>query len=139
MNLIKWNYGNPVLTRIFNDVLEDSLWNNTRTWTPATNIISKEDGYQLELAVPGYNKNDIKVEVDKGVLHISTQQEKKNEESNEHYTRKEFMLSSFSKSFHLTDDIDEEKIAASFENGVLRVALPKKEVQVVKSKQIEIS
>jgi len=140
MNLIKWNYNAPVWSNLFNDLLDETPWTPARTTSPATNIIRKEDAYVLEMAVPGFDKKDINVKVEDGVLTISSKKEEKNEENSKHYSRREFSFASFSRSFTLTDEIDAEKIHASYENGVLNVQLPIKEEQkVAKVKEIAVS
>jgi HSP20 family protein len=105
-------------------------WKNS---TPAVNIKETEDGFNLELAAPGLEKEDFKLELDNDVLTISAEKKVENEttegndEKAEKYTRREFSYQSFQRTFTLPETIDVSKINASYQNGVLMVTLPKKE------------
>ncbi len=118
------------LPDIFNDFFDNS-WMERPTYTaPAINVMENEHEYDVELAAPGLTKEDFNVHVDnEGNLQI--QMEKKNEtkEGKKHgrYLRREFSYEKFQQTLLLPDDVDEEKIVAKVENGVLNVHLPKKE------------
>lgn len=111
--------------------------------TPAVNIKETEKSFELDLAVPGMDKNDFKIELKNGGITISAQHENKVEEHNEkeHYSRREFSYKSFSRSFVLAEDlIDTEGINAKYENGILNLSIPKKvNTQVNLSREIKIS
>ena len=112
------------------------------TSIPAVNIRENEDGFHVEVAAPGMSKEDFNIELDNDVLNISTETKNETEQSNENekYTRKEFSYRSFKRAFSLPDSIDSNKIAASYENGVLEIKLPKKEEAKIQAKRmIEIS
>lgn len=96
---------------------------------PAVNIKESSTGFELELAVPGMEKSDFKIDLKKDLLTISAQKEKKKEETvEEKYFRKEFSYSSFSRSFTLPEGkVDIENINAVYENGILKVNIPKTE------------
>ncbi len=108
-------------------------------FTPAANIVETADDYHVELNVPGRNKEDFNITVDKGLLTISY--EKKEEAKNEDLkvVRREFSFQSFKRSFNLDDKINAEAIQAKYENGVLKLLLPKlkEEKQPVKSIPIQ--
>lgn len=108
-------------------------------FTPAANIIETADAYHVELNVPGRNKEDFSITVDKGLLTISY--EKKEETKNEDLkvVRKEFSFQSFKRSFSLDDKINAEAIQAKYENGLLKLLLPKltEEKQPVKKISIQ--
>ena len=109
---------------------------------PAVNILEKENSFFVELAVPGKKKEDFNIALEDQVLTISSETKHENEEKDEKgkYTRKEFSYSSFKRSFTLPDMVDEEKINAKYEEGVLKIEIPKKEVAIENSKRmIEIS
>jgi HSP20 family protein len=72
-------------------------------------------------------KDDFKIEVEGNMLGISCEKEESKEEKDKKYTRKEYSYSSFSRSFNLPDGIDQDKIDARYEDGVLRIILPRKE------------
>lgn len=105
---------------------------------PAVNIKETETDFTIELAVPGKKKDDFNVEVNNDVLTISSEAKTENEERTDDgkYTRREFSYSSFKRSFTLPETVDEEKIKASYEDGVLRLALPKKEEALPKPKKL---
>lgn len=107
--------------------------------TPAVNIAESKESYRVEVAAPGLSKEDFKVNVDNGILTISSEKEKQKEEVNEKYTRKEFNYGSFKRSFTLPDEVEIEKISANHKDGVLNIFIPKKEPVSIPVKDIEIS
>jgi HSP20 family protein len=107
---------------------------------PDANIVENEKDFKIELAAPGLDRNDFKVEVNNGVLTISAEKEEEEKEENENYKRREFSYSSFSRSFTLPENSVQDKIDAKYENGILRLTLPKKEVTISKpAKQIKVA
>lgn len=105
---------------------------------PPVNIVEKAEGYQVELAVPGYEKADFNVKLDDKILTISTEKKDSSTESTDKMIRKEFTYKSFKRSFTLDDKIDAENISARYENGILKLELPKKENQKAAAKDINI-
>ncbi|MBT8283225.1 MAG: Hsp20/alpha crystallin family protein [Muriicola sp.] len=103
---------------------------------PAVNIKEDDMGFNLELAIPGKNKNDFNVEVDKDVLTISMESKTEDEKTEDNYTRKEFSYSSFKRSFTLPDTVNSDKIKATYEEGILSLQLPKKEEALPKPKRM---
>lgn len=107
---------------------------------PGANIIESSKDYKIELAAPGLERKDFKVEVQDGVLSISAEKEEEEEEENKNFRRKEFSYNSFCRSFTLPDNLITDKIDAKYENGVLHLTLPKKEVTISKpAKQIKVA
>jgi HSP20 family protein len=98
-----------------------------RSATPAVNIVEGKDDYRIEVAAPGLDKADFKIDFENNVLTISAGKEEKQEEKNERYMRREFNYSSFSRSFNIPDTLNAEKISALHKDGVLHVIIPKKE------------
>lgn len=94
---------------------------------PAANIVENKDNYEVSLAAPGMKKDDFNIDVEGNVLTISAEKEEKKEDVNERYSRKEFNYTSFSRSFTLPEWVNKEKIDASYENGLLKLHLPKTE------------
>jgi len=94
---------------------------------PATNITENGKEFKIELSVPGFNKEDFKIGIEKNILTISAKKEEKCEEKdeNEKIIRQEFNSSSFSRSFSLPESIDIENISAEQKDGILTVQLPK--------------
>lgn len=147
MSLIKSNEANW-LPSVFDDMFKaDWLGGTTNvnsigTSIPAVNIQESDDNFMVEVAAPGKTKNDFNIELDNDILTISSEEKMDNitSEKNGRYTRKEFSYSNFKRAFSLPETVDNEKIAASYENGVLVINLPKKEEAKVQAKRmIEIS
>lgn len=107
---------------------------------PAVNITENENGYQVSLAAPGLKKDDFKIDVEGNMLTISSEKEESREEKDKKFTRKEYNYSSFRRSFSLPDEVNREKIEAKYEQGVLHIALPKREeTKKLAAKQIAVN
>lgn len=118
----------------------DDAFFNGRMNVPPVNIAETQDQFRLELSVPGMKKDDFKVDIEDGILTISSEKEEERIENTKEYKRKEFSYSSFSRSFTLPDNADENNINAKYDNGMLQVSINKKEVTVSKpKKQIKVS
>lgn len=114
---------------------------NSRSTLPSVNVINHEDRFEIQVAAPGLDKNDFRIEVENDQLVISASRERQSEAGTENqFTRREFNYSAFRRAFYLSEDIDQENILANYNNGLLTVTLGKKE-EVVKdnSRVIEIS
>jgi len=106
---------------------------------PAVNIKENERNYEVELAVPGYDKKDFEISIDNGVLTVSGEKSEETEKKEDNYTRREFGFSSFSRSFNLPTNINEENIDAKYADGVLKLTIAKRQESNGKSrKQISI-
>ena len=105
---------------------------------PPVNIIDKANVYSVELSVPGYIKADFSIKLDNNVLTVSTEKKEQHAIENEKFIRTEFALKSFKRSFTLNEKIDTENIAARYENGILKIELPKKESVNAAPKDINI-
>lgn len=149
MSLIKKNGSNfPSFPTFFDDFFTSDLfnWNNnhyspTQTTIPSVNIRETNDNFEVEMAAPGMRKDDFKVELNGNTLTISSNKKYENEDNHDGYSRKEFSYQSFQRSFTLPKDVvDEDKIGAHYENGLLRLTIPKKEEAKKKAPRlIEIS
>jgi HSP20 family protein len=135
MSIIKRNEYFPGLN-LFDDFFSRDLWNwgmnnnsSTNTTIPLVNIKETNDNFEVEMAAPGMNKGDFKVELDGNVLTITSEKKDENEvKEGDRYSRREFSYQSFQRSFQLPKEVvDAEKIEAKYENGVLRLVVPKKE------------
>ena len=124
MNLVRRQ--NPVFTSLIDDLFTNQDWNHINTTVPAANIIEADDHFNIELAAPGKRKNDFTIELDEGVLTISSETETKFTEKDGSFTRKEFGYSSFKRSFNIPETVSADKISASYKEGILTVSLPKK-------------
>jgi HSP20 family protein len=107
---------------------------------PAVNITEGDGKYQVMLAAPGLKKEDFHIDVDGNLVSISAETKSEKEEKEEQFTRKEYSYSSFSRTFTLPENIDRDKIEAMYENGELKLVLPKKGgVQTPAKKEIKIN
>lgn len=102
---------------------------------PSANITENPKDFVIELAAPGLEKKDFKVEADNNMLTISAEKKTEEKKETKNYSRKEFSYNSFSRSFNLPDNALPDKITAEYQNGVLKLTLPKKEVTVASSKK----
>lgn len=137
-NLSKFNdrgFASP----FFRDLFDDTLFNaQSKQTLPAANIAESDKNYSIELAVPGYRKEDFKVKVDKDVLTISAESKSESTEKDKEYTRKEYNYSSFARSFRLPDNVQDDAISAKYDNGILHLHLPKSSTQVSSTKEIKV-
>lgn len=146
MTLLKVNRrpnGIPTVFDMFDEVLNRNFSNNWMTskgeFVPSVNIKETEKAFMLEFAVPGFNKNDFDVQIENEHITISGNKEESKEENTDEYTRKEFSFRSFKRTFSLPENINTDKVEAIYENGVLHVGLPKKELKAAPApKKIEI-
>lgn len=107
---------------------------------PPVNIAEGADGFTIEMAAPGYQKADFKVNIDKNLLTISVEKEAQAQETDnaqkpqeeKKVYRREFCYGNFSRSFTLPDGIDSSRISGSYENGILTLSIPKAEVHETK-------
>jgi HSP20 family protein len=143
MTLVKVN--NRPFGNLFNDLLNE-LPETARSFGqelfafPQTNIHETPEAYHLELNAPGRSKEDFKIEVEKGLLTISFEKKEENTESDGYKTiRREFEFKSFKRSFSIDDKVDVNGIEAKYENGVLKLLLPKKEESKQSARKINIA
>ena len=99
---------------------------------PSANVTENAKEYLVELAAPGLERKDFKVEITDHILNISSEKKEEKKEEREGYSRKEFSYSSFNRSFSLPDNVKEGGIDAKYQNGILTIAIPKKEVTISK-------
>ena len=145
MNLVRIHrpaeryYANHLVNDLF-----DQLWNtdrsvNTCATKPAANIFETEKNFKLELLVPGYDKNEIEILVEKDQLIVKS--EYKNAEKPEYkYSHYEFTKTGFERRYRLSEKLDAEGISAEFSNGILTITIPKQEEENQKVvRKIEIA
>jgi HSP20 family protein len=108
----------------------------TTTWSPAVDIFETEGEIVVKAELPGIDRKDIALQLEKNVLTVRGERRFEKETKEENYHRIERAYGSFSRSFSIPATVDEEKIRADYQDGVLKIALPKKEQ--VKPKQIKI-
>ncbi len=148
MNHTKFNQAQPSDTvskwidTLFNTTLSDAIGMDYSVSNPAVNVTEEDAKYTLQLAAPGLTKPDFNIRIENDHLIISVEKKNEKEESVPgRFTRREFNYSAFKKSFQLDDKINRQGITAAYENGILHVTLPKKDVTQEKSSShvIEIS
>lgn len=109
---------------------------NFKESVPAANVKETETEYVLELAIPGRKKEDFNVEIDNDILTISSEVKSEENKEDDGYTRREFTFSSFKRVFSLPETISLDKIDATYEDGILKFVLPKKEEALPKPKRL---
>jgi HSP20 family protein len=107
-------------------------------FSPAVNIVEKADAYHLELMAPGRNKEDFAIAIDKNLLTINYEKKEEMKNEDEKMVRREFSFQSFKRSFNLDEKINAEGIQAKYENGILKLLLPKKAELTQPAKNITI-
>ena len=136
MTLIKFNADTPARSRerfpyfsdFFNDLFENmSVPELKGSTVPHVNISETDENFTLEMAAPGLKKEDFNVKVENDMLTISSEKKEESSEKKGKYTRKEFSYSSFLRSFTLPEMVNSENISANYEDGIIKVILPKKE------------
>jgi len=133
--LTKW-YNNPLFYHQ-NRFSGEEGHDDERWIRPMSNILESDDEYRIELSVPGFQKKEIKISVDKSVLTIQSERDYTKDEKLS-YNRREFGGFNFRRSFTIPETVNVDTIAAEYKNGVLALNLPKKEEVKIK-KEISIS
>jgi len=137
MSLVKWNPEVsffPSFPAWFDDFFADKgdfpVPSVKGVSIPAVNVTENKAEYKLEVAAPGFKKEDFKLEVKNGYLTIAGEvKEEKEEKEGDKYTRREFRYNSFSRSFALPDDVLDAKIGARYNDGILLITLPKSKTE----------
>ena len=137
--IAKRNFRPFYMGSIFDNDLFPVMSNNTSSM-PAVNIREDDKIFMLDLAVPGIDKKDLKIDINEDVLTISSESKNESEEYRDGYKRKEFSYSSFCRSFQIPENANRDNIEANYKDGILCVALPKFEEEKSKiSRQVKIS
>lgn len=115
---------------LFSSFFDYDWFNADSQWlsrVPATNIKEQDGTYTIEMAVPGMSKKDFHIDVENGMLTVSSEKEEESKEDKKHYRRREYNYHSFSRSFSLPESVKADDIKAKYEEGVLKLSIPKKE------------
>jgi len=161
MNRTRFNQGNifnDLLDEIFAPIVNERAFGKKHNgkrhhphrkdeFRPAVNILEGATGYHIELATPGFKKENFNIKIEKDQLIISgkketpakDEKEGENESSALKFTRREFNFAKFQRSFHLPEDLDKDGIEANYENGILTIAIPKAEQIIERAKVISVS
>ncbi|RLD77191.1 MAG: Hsp20/alpha crystallin family protein [Bacteroidetes bacterium] len=138
MTLMKWT-NHPLMNEMMNGMQRRPVSHSCDFNRPAANIIDNEKDFTIELAVPGMAKDDFSLNLEDDILTISVERKEEEVKEDRNFTRREFRYDEFSRSFSLPDIVDQEKIKADYQNGVLSVMLPKSAEAKVKGREIKIS
>ncbi|MGE0770503.1 MAG: Hsp20/alpha crystallin family protein [Cyclobacteriaceae bacterium] len=127
------------LTDFFDtDRFFDSDWLKRFQQVPAVNVMEKEKEFEIQMAAPGLTKKDFNITIENGILTIEVEKDIEKKEELENYTRREYSYTNFTRSFTLPESVKTEKVDAWYENGILRLLLPKMVEAQVKPKAIEV-
>lgn len=124
---------------LFDYLFSDPVFNvNTTTNRMSTDIKEKENGYELSMEVPGFDKEDLKLDLEDGYLTVSAEHNKTNEEKDNegHLIRQERYYGNTKRSFYVGDAVTKEDIQAKYDKGILNIFVPKKEVKKIEDKQL---
>lgn len=126
-----------MLPSIFDDVFGD-VFDKKEVSVMKTDVKVVGDNYELDIDVPGYNKEDIKLELERGYLTVTAEQSKETDENDSKYIRRERYYGKSSRTFYVGDNVTEEDIKANYKNGILSITVPKAS-KVETKKVIEIN
>ena len=130
---------NPFVHSVFDNLFNDSFVNDRLVArVPAVNIIEDETAFSIELAAPGLEKSDFKINVDKNIITLAVEKEVAKDSEGVIYSKKEFNYSSFSRSFTLPETVDYSNIEASYVDGILTVKIGKKEEAIIAKRLIDV-
>ncbi len=121
-----------------NDRFFDAGWLKKVQEVPAVNVMEHEKDFEIQMAAPGLTKRDFNITIENGILSILVEKETKDEEKDKNYTRKEYSYTNFVRSFSLPENVKTDKVDARYEEGVLKLVLPKAVETKVKPKAIEV-
>ncbi len=143
-NNARYNTNRVLVDELFNNFFRNDYhenYENNSSKQPATNVFETETEFKIEVLLPGFKKKDVELKYEKNLLTIKVENEANDENQEEYkYAHREFGAFNFEKQFHIPKTVNDEKIDAKFENGVLNITLPKKEETLEKApKEIKIS
>ena len=123
---------------LFDYLFSDPIFNVNVPNRMSTDIKEKDNGYELAMEVPGFDKEDLKLDLEDGYLTVSAEHNKTNEEKDNegHIIRQERYYGNTKRSFYVGDAVTKEDIQAKYDKGVLNIFVPKKEVKKIEDKQL---
>ena len=143
MSLVRYRNGNRnylpttangLLERFFNDSLFDNtIFDGEMAFAPKVDILESDKTYELQFALPGFNKEDFSIDVDDNVLTVSGERKFEEEKSDKTYRSVQTSYGSFKRSFSLPDNVSAKKIEAKYTNGILEIVVPKDETKIIKT------
>jgi HSP20 family protein len=143
MTLVKFNNRTrshaPYFNNVFDSLFSEALNKNyTINKVPGVNILESETNYTIELAAPGLEKSDFQINLKKDTLSVWAEKKEADGDVKKNYSRKEFDYLSFARSFTLPESVDAEKISAEYLNGILTIAIGKKDEVKEENKEIKV-
>ncbi len=141
-------FNHPLLNNVFPSFLDESIGRETAAFMPAVNIAEDDKSWHIEVSAAGFKKDDFKIRIENDTLTISAEHKEEkaepaknaNPEKEKQYSRREFRYGSFARTFRLPKEkVNEEGINAKYENGILELSIPKKQVEMKAMKEIKIS
>ena len=120
---------------IFDEVFNDPFFNKKETKLMKTDVKEIDGNYQLEIDIPGYEKEDIKIELEDGYITVTATTNTENEEKNGKYIQRERFSGVCSRSYYAGENIDENDIKANFKNGILKITFPKETTPKVENRK----
>ncbi len=141
MNLVKRNTSNSnffpaIMEELFRPDWMGGTHQPNTTGVPPVNIRETDASYELELSAPGKTKEDFNIEIDNDLLTISSEQKSESTSEDGKFTRREFSYTSFRRSFTLPETVKDDSIQASYDAGILKISLPKREEALPKPKRM---
>jgi HSP20 family protein len=137
MKLVRYNQLDPQVPASFSGMLDrffnDSFGAALKQFNPAVDIAEDEKSYEILVAVPGVKKQDFKIDLIDGKLTISGERKMEEKKEGKNFHSLETQYGSFSRSFFVPEDVKAEKVEATYEDGLLKLTLPKKEKKVSKA------
>ena len=123
--------------RFFDGIEAPTIFGEGKSWVPAFDISENDKGYVVSAEIPGIDSKDVEVTFSDGVLEIKGEKKREKEENEDNFHRVERYYGSFHRSFVVPEKVEEDKVEATYKNGVLTLTLPKAEAKEIK--KIEIS
>ncbi len=145
MNLVKfqnprYSVNRNLVDELFNNFLVNDSQPSSCSHNPAANVYETEKDFNIELALPGFDKEEVELKFHNDILTISAKHKEDKEVKELKYVRREFGTKNYTKRYELPETANVEKIAAAFKNGILTITIPKKEEAVEKAPiEIKIS
>ena len=137
MKLVRYNQLDNQVPATFSGMLDrffnDSIGSTLKQFSPAVDIAEDEKSYEIHVAVPGVKKSDFKIDLIDGKLTISGERKQEEKKEGKNFHSIETQYGSFRRSFFIPEDVIEESVEASYEDGVLKLVLPKKEKKINKA------
>lgn len=133
MMLAKRNNGYNLWDELFSNPFFRNPFSNEKSSFMQTDIVEKEEGYQLNIELPGFRKEDIQAELKDGYLTVSASRNENHEDTDDHgnYIRRERFTGSCQRSFYVGENVRQEDITAEFKDGILRLGVPKEQPKAI--------